>query len=173
MTVTAATLAAIWVSLEPLIRTAETTGAGGRSSVLLAVGLVLTAVVLIVCWLSTLRGAWLLGESGRRSVVVAWLRGFRATLRQPIRSLLTLVLWAVPGFALLALPVLVEGSAARLVLLLAWLGSAFCWVALYLSFAPKEASEEWYRRMQERAAARAAQGSESPEYATQRFPTQP
>ena len=174
VTVTAAMLAAIWVPLEPLIRSAETTGAGGRSGVLLAVGLVLTAVVLIVCWLSTLRGAWLLGESGRRSAVVAWLRGLGANLRQPIRSLLTLVLWAVPGFVLLALPVLVEGSEAGLVLVLAWLGSAFCWVALYLSFAPQELSEDWYRTMQERAAARAAQRPESPDgYATRRFPTQP
>ena len=173
VTVTAATLAAIWVSLEPIIRTAETTGAGGRSSVLLAVGLVLTAVVLIVCWLSTLRGAWLLGESGRRSAVVAWLRGLGASLRQPIRSLFTLVLWAVPGFALLALPVLVEGPTAELALLLAWLGSTFCWVALYLSFAPRELSEEWYRRMQERATARPAQLPEpSDGYVTQRFPTQ-
>ena len=138
----------------------------------------LTAVVLLGCWLATLRGAWLLGESGRRSAVVAWLRGFGATLRQPIRSLLTLVLWAVPGFALLALPVLVEGPAAGLVLLLAWLGSAFCWVALYLSFAPQEPSEEWYRRMQERAAARAAAGAAksgeaSDLYRTTRIPTQP
>ena len=173
VTVTAAMLAAIWVPLGPLIHTAETIGAGGRSGVLLAAGLVLTAVVLIVCWLATLRGAWLLGESGRRSAVVAWLRGFGAGLRQPIRSVFTLVLWAVPGFALLVLPVLVEGPAAGLVLLLAWLGSAFCWVALYLSFAPREPSEEWYRKMQKRAAARAAQMPEpSEEYATQRFPTQ-
>ena len=108
-TVTAATLAAIWVPLKPLIRSAGTTGDGGRAGVLLATGLVLTAVVLIICWLATLRGAWLLGESGRRSAVVAWLRGLGATLRQPIRSLWTLALWAVPGFALLVLPLLVEG----------------------------------------------------------------
>jgi hypothetical protein len=137
------------------------------------VGLVLTAVVLIVCWLSTLRGAWLLGESGRRSAVVAWLRGLGASLRQPIRSLFTLVLWAVPGLALLALPVLVEGPTVELALLLAWLGSTFCWVALYLSFAPRELSEEWYRRMQERATTRPAQPPEPSEgYVTQRFPTQ-
>jgi len=173
VTVTAAMLAAIWLALRPLIRTAETTGGGGRSGVLLATGIVLTAVVVIVCWLATLRGAWLLGESGRRSAVVAWLRGLGASLRHPIRSLFTLVLWAVPGFALLVLPVLVEGPTARLVLLLAWFGSAFSWVALYLSFAPQEPSEEWYRKMQTRAAARAAEPGGSPdEYATQRFPTQ-
>ena len=173
VTITAAMLAAIWLALKPLIHIAETTGGGGRSGVLLAAGVVVTAMVVFVCWLATLRGAWLLGESGRRSAVVAWLRGFGATLRHPIRSVFTLVLWAVPGFALFVLPVFVEGPVAGLVFLAAWLGSAFSWVALYLSFAPQEPSEEWYRKMQERAAARAAKPPEpSKGYATQRFPTQ-
>jgi len=138
VTVTASMLAAIWIPLKPLIRSAGTTGDGGRSGVLLVAGLVLTATVLVGCWLATLHGAWLLGESGRRSAAVAWLRGVGATLRQPIRSLWTLALWAVPGVALLVLPVLLEGPAAWLALLPAWLGSAFCWVALYLSFVPKK-----------------------------------
>ena len=138
VTVTAAMLAAIWVPLGPLIRSAGTIGGGGRSGGLLTTGLVLTVIVMIISWLATLRGAWLFGESGRRSAVVAWLRGLGATLRQPIRSLWTLVLWGLPGFALLVLPVLVEGLVAWLALLPAWFGSAFCWVALYLSFAPKE-----------------------------------
>ena len=161
-TVTAATLAAIWLPLKPLIRSAETAGGGGRAGVLLATGLVLTVVVMSICWLATLRGAWLLGESGRRSAVVAWLRGLGATLRQPIRSLWTLVLWGLPGFALLVLPLLVEGLAAWLVLLPAWLGSAFCWVALYLSFAPTEPSVE-----------PTTSPLEPPTYATTRFPAQP
>ena len=161
-TVTVALLAAIWVPLKPLIRNAGTIGAGGRSGLLLASGLVLTAVVLIICWLATLRGAWLLGESGRRSAVVAWLRGLGATLRQPIRSLWTLALWAVPGFALLVLPVLMEGLAAWLILMPAWLSSAFCWVALYLSFAPKEPFVK-----------PTVSPLEPPTYVTTRFPAQP
>jgi hypothetical protein len=160
-TVTAAMLAAIWVPLKPLIRSAGTIGAGGRSGLLLAAGLVLTVVVVIICWLATLRGAWLLGESGRRSAVVAWLRGLGATLRQPIRSLWTLVLWGLPGFALLVLPLLAEGLAAWLVLLPAWLSSAFCWVALYLSFAPKEPP-----------AIPTTSPLEPPTYVTTRFPAQ-
>jgi hypothetical protein len=160
-TVTAATLAAIWVPLKPLIRSAETAAGGGRAGVLLATGLVLTVVVMSICWLATLRGAWLLGESGRRSAVVAWLRGLGATLRQPIRSLWTLVLWSLPGFALLVLPLLVEGLAAWLVLLPAWLGSAFCWVALYLSFAPREPR-----------AKPTISPLEPPTFANKRFPTQ-
>jgi len=161
VTISAALLAAIWVPLKPLIRTAGTTGDGGRSGVFLAAGLVLTAIVLIGCWLATLRGAWFLGESGRRSAVVAWLRGFGATLRQPIRSLCTLVLWAVPGFALLVLPLMVDGPAAWLAVLLAWLGSTFCWVALYLSFAPRGSS-----------AKPTASPLDPPTFVTKRFPTQ-
>jgi len=161
ITATAAMLAAIWVPLKPLIRSAGTTGDGGRSGVLLAAGLVLTAIVLVGCWLATLRGAWLLGESGRRSAAVAWLRGFGATLQQPIRSLCTLVLWAVPGFALLVLPVLVESPAAWLVLLPSWLGSAFCWVALFLSFAPPRLP-----------AKQTASPLDPPTYATERFQKQ-
>ena len=159
--VTAAMLAAIWVPLKPLIRSAETAAGGGRAGVLLATGLVLTVVVMSICWLATLRGAWLLGESGRRSAVVAWLRGLGSTLRQPIRSLWTLILWSLPGFALLALPLLVEGLAAWLVLLPAWLGSAYCWVALYLSFAPKEPR-----------AKPTISPLEPPTFANKRFPTQ-
>ncbi len=161
VTVTAASLAAIWVPLRPLIRTAGTTGDGGRSGVLLAAGLVLTVIVLVGCWLATLRGAWLLGEPGRRSAMVAWLRGFVATLRQPIRSLFTLALWAVPGFALLVLPVLIEGPAAWLVLLPAWLGSAFCWVALFLSFAPPRLPVK-----------KTASPLDPPTFVSSRFPTQ-
>jgi len=161
VTVTVAMLATIWLPFRSLIRSAETAAGGGRSGVLLVTGLVLSAVVLIVCWLATLRGAWLLGESGRRSAVVAWLRGFGVTIRQPISSFFTLVLWAAPGFALLALPVLVEGRAAGLVLLLAWLGSAFCWVALYLSFAPKEPFVK-----------PTVSPLEPPTYVTSHFPTQ-
>jgi hypothetical protein len=162
VTVTAALLAAIWVPLRPLIRTVGTTGDGGRSGVLLVAGLGLTGVVLVMWWLATLRGAWLLGEPGRRSAMVAWLRGFVATLRQPIRSLWTLVLWAVPGFALLVLPVLIEGSAAWLALLPAWLGSAFCWVALFLSFAPPRLPTK-----------QTASPLDPPTFVTAHLPTQP
>jgi hypothetical protein len=162
VTVTAATLAAVWIPLKPLIRTAGTIGDGGRSGGLLVAGLGLTVVVLVMWWLATLHGAWLLGEPGRRSAIVAWLRGFVATLRQPIRSLWTLVLWAVPGFALLVLPVLIEGPAAWLALLPAWLGSAFCWVGLFLSFAPPRLPVK-----------QTASPLDPPTFVTKRFPTQP
>jgi len=103
---------------------------------------VLTIGATALVWLAALRGMWLLGESGRRSALVACLRGLWTVLRQPFRSLLPLLVWALPGLALLVLPLLIDGPAATLVLLVAWLGSAFCWVALHLSFAPPEPPPE-------------------------------
>ena len=103
---------------------------------------VLTLFATTLVWLAALRGMWLLGESGRRSALVACLRGLWMVLRQPLRSLLPFLVWAMPGLALLVLPLLVDGPAASIVALFAWLGTAFCWVALHLSFAPPEPPPE-------------------------------
>jgi hypothetical protein len=103
---------------------------------LLISGSVLTVAATIFIWLAAFRGGWLLGEPGRRSALLAWARGFGAAVRQPLRSLLPLLVWAVPGLALLVLPVLYDGPAASLFLLAAWLLAAFCMVALYMSYAP-------------------------------------
>jgi hypothetical protein len=103
---------------------------------LLVFGSVVTVVATIFVWLSALRGGWLLGEPGRRSALVAWLRGFGLSLRQPLRSVLPVLIWALPGSALLALPLLYNGPAAALFLLAAWLLAAFCMIALYMSYAP-------------------------------------
>lgn len=106
--------------------------------------IVLAAVVGVLCWLAGLRAAWLLGESARRSAVLAWLAGLSGTIRQPVRSFLTLLIWVVPGFAAAVAPTIlgwryeflrgmipstVFGAVAGLVV-------AFCWVGLFLSFAP-------------------------------------
>ncbi len=97
---------------------------------------VVTVLATTLVWLAFLRGAWLLGEPGRRSAIVAWARGLWAVLRQPVRSLLPFVAFALPGFVLLVLPLIYDGPAAAAFLLIAWLVSAFCWVALHLSYAP-------------------------------------
>ena len=99
-------------------------------------GSVVSVLATILVWLATLRGAWLLGEPDRHSAVVAWVRGLWAVLRQPIRSALPLLVWALPGLAFLVLPLLYDGPAAVVFLLVAWLVSTFCWVALHLSYAP-------------------------------------
>ena len=65
----------------------------------LASAIALAAVVVVLAWLAALRGAWLLGESERRSAVLAWMAGLWGTIRQPVRSILTLVLWVIPGLA--------------------------------------------------------------------------
>ena len=167
--VAAAGLTVVWL---PVVR--RVTGGADHIGWLLGAGIAVSACVLLVCWPATLRGAWLLGESGRRSALVAWLRGLGATLRRPLHSLLPLLVWALPGVALLAVPLLADGAAAIPTLLAAPLVSSFCAVALYLSFAPQEPPEEWIRKMQARAAARAARprAPQDP-YKTGRIPTQP
>jgi len=103
---------------------------------LLVFGSVLTIVGTMMVWLATMRGMWLLGEPGRRSAMAAWVRGLWTVLRQPLRSFLPLFVWALPGLALLVLPLIYDGPAPGVFLLVAWLVSAFCWVALHLSYAP-------------------------------------
>ena len=104
----------------------------------------LAAGVVVVCWLAGLRGAWLLGESGRRSAVLAWVDGLVGTAKQPVSSVVTLLLWVLPASASAVLP-LVAGwwiEALRAPIASAALGgcaglvTAFCLVGLFLSFAP-------------------------------------
>jgi hypothetical protein len=94
--------------------------------------------VTLLIWLAAARGAWLLGEPGRRSALVAWVRGLKAAVRQPLRSLLPVLVWALPGLALLGLPVIYDGPAATVFLLAAWLIAALCWVAFFFSYAPSK-----------------------------------
>jgi hypothetical protein len=103
---------------------------------LLVVGSAASIVGVILVWLAGLRGAWLLAEPRRRSALVAWMRGLFAVLRHPLRSFGPLLVWALPGVALLVLPVWYDGPVVMLLLLVSWLLSAFCRVALHLSYAP-------------------------------------
>lgn len=109
---------------------------------LLVFGSVLTAVATILVWLATFRGGWLLGEPGRRSAVVAWVRGLGLAVRQPVRSVMPLLVWALPGLVLLAVPILYDGPAPTLFWLAAWLLAAFCMVALFMSYAPPKPQPE-------------------------------
>jgi len=129
---------------------------------LLIVGSLVTVLATMLVWLATLRGMWLLGEPGRRSVMAAWVRGLWVVLRQPLRYLLPFLVWALPGAALLVLPLLYDGPVAPVFLLIAWLVSAFCWVALHLSYAPPKPTPK-----------RAVSPLDPPgaPYVTTRFPT--
>jgi len=143
---TALLLAAVWLPLRLAFRAADAAGDGARAIILLRLDMVMGFIVLGLGWAAFLRGAWLLGEPGRSSAVVAWLRGLGGTLRRPLRSASTLIVWVVPGTALLALPLLNNAWLVELrsvglggaVFLLATFGVAFCWVGLFLSFAPRE-----------------------------------
>jgi hypothetical protein len=162
-------IAALWVGTGALMAAVESSGI---AFALLATAVPLSAAIGLFCWLATLRGAWLLGAPGRRSAVAAWLRGAGATAATPIRSTVPLVVWGVPALVLLWLPLLIDPPFALPALLLTWAGAAWCRVALFLSYAPQEPPEEWVRKMQARAAARAARPREQqPGYTTQRFPT--
>jgi hypothetical protein len=98
------------------------------------------ATIIGVClvWLAALRGTWLLAEPNRRSAVVAWVRGLFAVVRHPLQSTAPLVVWALPGIALLVLPLWYDGPGAALFLLVSWLLSVFCRVALHFSYAPQK-----------------------------------
>jgi hypothetical protein len=103
---------------------------------LLVCGAALVVAGTILVWLSTFRGGWTLGEAGRRSAVAAWIRGFGATVRRPLRSLFPLLIWGFSGLGLLVLPLLYDGPMATTFLFVAWLLAAFFVVALFMSYAP-------------------------------------
>ena len=167
-------LFAIWAPIRIALRGSDAVAAGRGAALLLTAGLVLSIFVILVDWLATLRASWMLGESGRRSAVVAWFRGLTATARQPLRSVVPVVVWGVPGLVMLVLPFLVGASVAMVAMPLCWLAAAFCWVALFVSYAPQNPPEEWVRKMQARAASRVATPAENPDtYRTGRIPTQP
>jgi len=171
--VTAATLTAVWLPVTDAVRGGGPETTARRAGLLLLAAVVISAMALAVYWVATLRGGWLLGESGRRSALVAWLRGLGTTLRRPLRSFLPLLIWGVPACALLVAPLFVRGPLAVPALMSAMLAAACCWVALYLSYAPREPNEEWYRKMQARAASRVARPAEKADaYRTPRILTQ-
>lgn len=172
--ISAAVHAALWLPVAKVVRGADGTVTASRLGLLLAAAAVVSLVTVLVMGVSTLRAGWMLGESGRRSAVVALLRGLGATARSPIRSLLPLLVWGVPGVLFLIVPLFVVGALAVPALMAAALAAAFCWVGLYLSYAPREPNEEWYRKMQARAASRVAAPPERADaYRTTRIPTQP
>jgi hypothetical protein len=172
--ITTATLTAVWLPVRTALRGAGFASTAGWAAALVVAAIAVSLTVVVVFWIATLRGGWLLGESGRRSALVAWLRGLGATLRRPLRSLLPLLVWGVPALLLLTVPLIVTGVLAVPLLMAATLAAALCWVAFYLSYAPREPNEEWYRKMQARAASRVAAPPEKADaYRTTRIPTQP
>ncbi len=134
-------LAVTWWSANDRMRAAGDDSAVGLWLLLVAAGS-LAAVLLV--WLTGLRGAWLLGSEGRRSAVLAWLAGLAGSIRQPLRSVWTLVVWIVPAVVAAAAPLWLgwQVEATRGVVPTAaieavgGLVAAFCLVGLFASFAP-------------------------------------
>jgi hypothetical protein len=137
--VVAGVLAVLWL---PLWRLAGTSS--GALGPALAAGVFLSLAAALLCWTAALRGAWLLGESGRRSALLAWLGGLGRSLRRPWTALAPLLLWAPPGFALPLAPLLIDSAAALPLLALTMLLGALCRLALIFSYAPRRvgSSEE-------------------------------
>ena len=91
--------------------------------------------------------------SRRRSAVLAWFAGLWGTLRQPVRSLLTLVVWMAPTLVAAVGPtvcawrfeMLREMVPGTILGIIAGLVVAFCQVGLFLSFAPVTGQAETER----------------------------
>lgn len=115
-----------------------------RLGMYLETGIFLCLAAAVLSWMAALRGAWLLGESHRRSAVLAWLAGLWGTVRQPVRSLVTLVVWMAPALVAVVAPtilawhfeILREMVPSTVVGTIAGVVMAFCQVGLFLSFAP-------------------------------------
>jgi hypothetical protein len=140
----AAAAAAVWLPLWWGVARGLTAMSERRLIALASAGAFATAAAMIVVWLATLHGAWRLGLPGRRSAVVAWLAGLRATLRRPLPAVWAWLVWVLPALLVSAVvpllgavfPGLRGGLLLVVVGLLASLVRAACWVGLFCSFGP-------------------------------------
>jgi hypothetical protein len=135
---------AVWLPLGLMMDDARRVGDEVAAFAWLGAAVAMSLTVLALCWSATLRAAWVLGIGDRRSAAASWLVGLGGSLRQPLRSTATLAVWAIPGFAAILLPLVVGwrfealrgGPPGALVEVTAGLLGAFCWVGLFMSFAP-------------------------------------
>lgn len=129
--------------------------------------IVFGGLLLWLCWTATLRGAWLLADPGRRSAALAWASGLADAVRDPLRSLGTVLLWGGLGKLFLLAPLVLgflfdglAGTTAGLLLgHLCALLAAGCWVILFLSFAPVSGLLLMDEEDEETTAGRGSQGS--------------
>jgi hypothetical protein len=135
---------AVWIPVWSGVRSSFQAMAEERMMTLLAVGLVATDLAAIVVWLATLHAAWLLGLPERRSAFLAWFVGLWNAVRTPVSSLGTWLLWVVSALAVSFVPFLVgvnfpdaRGTPILIGVSLATsLVRSFCFVGLFVSFAP-------------------------------------
>jgi hypothetical protein len=140
----AALLAVLWLPLSRAVTSSFEAMAEGRMLLLIVTGIGVSDLLALVVWAATIRAAWLLGLPERRSVVLAWLRGLLDTVRTPLASLGTVILWALPALLITLVPFVAGGyfESLRGGWLLPALGQiaaivrAVCWLGMFLSFAP-------------------------------------
>jgi hypothetical protein len=131
-------------------------GNAGAVCAILIVAVVVSVLVLCFGWVATLRAAWILGAPGRSSAAGAWFVGAGTTLRHPLASAIPFLVWSPPVIPLLVASAFVGWPYGLPAMVLAVFGASWCWVALFLCYAPQEPPDEWLQKMQARAAARAA-----------------
>ncbi len=140
----AAVVGAVAAGVGALARPAARSLQEARAVNLTLAGMAVGVLLLLVLAAATLRGLWELGRPGRRSALLAWLRGLGGTLRHPLASLGVLLAWAVPLVLLWAAPLAAvaalgdpgRGAAGVALLQLGALLRAAGWVGLVGSFAP-------------------------------------
>ena len=116
----------------------------GRMVLLIMIALGVLSLAKIILWAATLRGAWELTMPGRRSSVLAWSRGLRGTLRQPLATLLPTAVLGILIAGCLSLPLLLHLSVPSyrtgwqiwVVLASSSLVAAFLQLWLFASMAP-------------------------------------
>ena len=144
LTMLIGSMAVIWIPLSIGIKSSFQAMAEDRGILLIGVGIVLAAMVKIVVWSATLRGAWLLARHDRKSALLAWFRGLSGALMHPVSTVVTVLVLGIGHVALVFLPLLapialpqLRGTPAGTILGLgAGLGAVFFSVALFAAFAP-------------------------------------
>jgi hypothetical protein len=137
-------MTALWYPLMIALDECHRSVAEQRAVLLVVGGVGLSTMVALVGWAATLHAAWLLGLPERRSVVLAWLRGLLTVLRTPVRSLASVMLWVLPAVLISVVPLLVGLNFDELrggwwIPVLGQVAAgvrAFCWVGLFVTFAP-------------------------------------
>lgn len=115
-----------------------------RMVLLLLAASILAAILKIILWAATLRGAWELALPHSRSSLLAWFRGLRGVIRQPIATLLPTAIMGLLITALLVLPLYLSivsehfrnGWQSWALFIVSSLAAAFLQLWLYTTMAP-------------------------------------
>ncbi len=137
-------MAVIWTAVAAAVSQAFADMAEERMVLMIAAGLVVGAIVKIIVWAATLRGAWELAVPTSRSVVRAWVRGLVGVFRSPLSTIGSLLILGAAMAVCAVIPLVVpalwpmfRGGPPGVALdLAAGLGVAFFSVALFNAFAP-------------------------------------